>query len=156
MPKALHNWRFLSTLLLFSLLAACSQPKSEHAPIASGESVICSPTENLAACYFKGALLQGDSPVEPLQDALRDAVNLPLGELRAKRYVGTMGEPNKRAFEEVMGDYFTPGSRMKNGDRIDAGSEGFIEAIKQPEGMSALKKVLADLEEGIRQEESGN
>jgi hypothetical protein len=114
---------------------------------------VCGPSENIASCYFRGASPQGDHSPEPVLSALRDALELPLEELRARRYPNYSLEPNQWTFEEVVGATFTSGSTMANGDIVDASSAGFIEAVKQPAAISALKKALGDLEEAVRAHE---
>ena len=154
-PRYLH---IFAVLVFGSMLsAACTQPKNEYASITPGETVVCPSNENIAVCFFSAAYPQsGDASLDPLREALEDALTLPLEELRAKRYPNYRMESSQWTFVQVIGAYFSSGSRTKNGDRVDAGSDGFIEAIKQPEAIPALKKALADLEEAIRLFESAN
>jgi len=146
--------RVFAVLVFSSMLLACSKPATDNAE-DSGD-VVCAPSENIAACFFRGGLIQGDSPTIPIYEALKDALTLPLEELRAKRYVGRMGEPSNRTFEEIFNDYFTGGPRLGDGSYISATTEGFLEAIKQPEARPALKALVDGLEEAIRNGEYWN
>lgn len=126
------------------MLIACTRPA-----VGSAQDIgqpVCGASENLAVCFFANAIPQGDSDPAPLLEALRDAINLPLEELRAKRYTDVMGEPNKWTFEQVIGSVFTGSVRRENGELNDPDTKGFIEAVKQPEALPVLKKILEDLE----------
>jgi hypothetical protein len=137
--------RSLAVLLLGGLLVACA---AQRIPIDDG-AYVCGPTENIAVCFFKGSGIQGDSPTKPIYEALRDGLTLPLEELRAKRYIGSRGEPNKRTFMEMLCDYYTTWAQMPNGDRVSPRSEGFMEAVTQPETKPTLKKLVDGLEEAL-------
>jgi len=140
--------RFFAFLILGGISVACSQPTAES--VGDSGPVVCAPAENIAVCYFRSGIIQGDSPTIPIYEALRDALNLPIEELRDKRYVGRMGEPNNRTFVEIFNDYFTGSARLENGNIIDARSDGFLEALKQPEARPPLKKWVDGLGEAIR------
>ncbi|MDR2220132.1 MAG: hypothetical protein LBE24_06080 [Methylobacillus sp.] len=144
MLKILHKCVFIA--------AACGSMLTAHAHTQNPDgTVICSPTENIAVCFFAGAVAQGDHSVKPVMDALTDALVLPLTELRTKRYANYTMVPNQWTFEEVLAGTYTSGSRMPNGNIVGPGSEGFMEAVKQPEAIPVLKKALADMVNAARE-----
>ena len=151
--------RFFFVLLLGGLLLACSKPvekgdeKTAIRPCPSGK--------NLVVCFFEEAEHDGDNygvplestPIHKLRFAFRDAITLPLEELRVKRYANDRGESDKLAFHELLSAYFVSDSSVSPGD------EGFYDAIKEPEALEMLEgwlsyfdsnyeKMVAFIEEG--------
>ena len=83
----------------------------------------CPPDKNIAVCYFAAAHPQGDHSPEPVRDALKDALNLPLEELRTRRYADYHMEPDQWTFEEVIGSTFTGWALKNNGDGLAVNAE---------------------------------
>jgi hypothetical protein len=145
----MKNLRFFAVLIFGGILSACTQP-SFYEGAEKEWRAVCNPAGNIAVCYFAGATFQsGDVEGSRLivTQALRDALNLPLEELRTKRYPNYQLEPNQWTFERLLDAYYTSSSGMADGDKVEASTEGFIEAVKQPEAIPALKKAIAKLEE---------
>jgi hypothetical protein len=154
MSEHTRQLRVLAVLALSGLLFACaqSQPSVETHPVgtsADASQSVCAPKDNIAACFFAVAEPQGDHSPEPVRDAIRDALNLPLEELRAKRYANYQMEPGQWTFEEAIARSFAGGVRRENGDIVGPDSEGFTEAIKQPEAIPVLQKLLTELEKNV-------
>jgi hypothetical protein len=109
----------------------------------------CDPSENIALCFFARTNAQGDHSPEPLRDAIKDALTLPLEELRTRRYADYSMTPDMWTFAEVIGSTFTGMPRLKNGNGVTSSTEGFLEAVKQPEVIPVLEKMLVDLEKAV-------
>jgi len=146
-----HLKRYLLVLLIGGLLAACAQPECPLCARVDPTQPTCAPEDNIAVCLFAVASPQGDHSPEPVRDAIKDALTLPLEELRAKRYADYSMVPNQWTFEEVIGATFTGEAMRKNGELVGPRSAGFLEAIKQPEAIPILEKLLADFEEAVRE-----
>jgi len=156
MFRAMKSLRLFAVLILGGILVACAQSDLDKKDVDLSYRVdpnqpICAPSDNIAVCFFAVTNPQGDHSPEPVRDAIKDALTLPLEELRTKRYANYQMEPNQWTFEEVIGHTFAGGAIRKNGDIISTSSEGFLEAIKQSETIPVLEKLLADFEEGVRE-----
>jgi len=152
MRRVFPQLRFAAAILLSGVLVACSY--TEECPLChrvEPNQPICAPADNIAVCFFAASNPQGDHSPEPVRDAVKDALTLPLEELRIRRYADYQMKPHQWTFEEVIGHAFAGGAMNKYGEIIDTGSKGFIEAVKQPEVIPVLEKLLADLEEGVRE-----
>jgi len=147
MLQIMKNLRVFAVMILGGILAACSQHVVESAD-GSGFK-ICDPSLNLVVCYFSDAYFQSGDVEESRREviqALKDALVLPLEELRAKRYADYQMTPNQWTFGKLLNSYYSVGVRM-NGNLVHAENEGFLEALKQPEAIPALKKAITKLEE---------
>jgi hypothetical protein len=153
MFQNLRNLRVFAVLILGGTLVACSKPAAEE---NFDGWVVCEPSENIAVCYFRGCMIQGDASRRPVVDALKDALTLPLEELRTRRYANYQMEPEQWSFTELFGKHYTCISRMPDSRYVRADMEGFMEAFKQPEALPTLEKEIAELEESVRYMESGD
>jgi hypothetical protein len=154
---AVKSLRLFAVLILGGILVACAQSDVDKEGVDLSYRVdpnqpVCAPFDNIAVCFFRDAIFQSDGKAERREvvRALKDALALPLEELRAKRYANAMEVPNQWTFEQLIGAYFTGGAIRKNGDVLDSGSKGFIEAVKQTEALPALEKTLAEMEDSIQ------
>ena len=84
------------------------------------------------------------------EQPVKDALTLPLEELRAKRYANYQMEPNQWTFGQLLNGYYHAARRTPDGHLIHGETDGFLEAIKQPEAVPALEKALAKMEESIQ------
>jgi hypothetical protein len=143
---------FFAVIIFSGIMPSCAQT----AEVARGDGhTVCGASENIAVCFFSNAELQGgDGPAGPVRDAIKDALTLPLAQLRARRYPDYQMKPDEWTFEQIIGAYFIPNSLASDGHPISIEKPGFIEAVKQPEMIPVLEKWLAEMDEAIRQYES--
>jgi hypothetical protein len=94
----------------FSLAACCLAACADSS--RRGDGV---PKDNIAVRLFAAASIQGDQSPEPVRDAIRDALNLPLAQLRAKRYADYQMKPGQWTFQEVIARHYTGPAARENG-----------------------------------------
>ena len=166
--------RFVQVFALCGMLSACVTTKNPNT--ATGDEVWCGPSENgyigcfhaakgapicpneynLVQCFFSDAEFQsGGDEKRPreLQRAFKDALELPIEELRKPRYSDYQWNPNQWTFDQLIGKHFVSGALIRGYGYAPHDTDGFYVALKLPESATVLKDWIQRLEESIPKDE---
>ena len=118
---------------------------------ASRDSIVCPADNNVVQCFFFDSVLQIETKrqIRDLVSALKDALELPIEELRKPRYANSSGELNKLTADQIIGSYYCCGTLMRGWGRILSSTQGFYLALKFPENVPLLKQKLKEAEEAL-------
>lgn len=173
MPRHASQYlRFAAILAASVMLSACAHHKPGCATVAGGDEIWCAPTDqgdmwcfrapkgapicpieyNIVQCFFYDVHFQGaesDAQRLEVKRALTDALELPIEELREKRYADFRMEPNKWTLDRIISTYFMGRALIRGHGYVSSGYKGFYPALKLPETEPVLRHWIGVVEKSI-------
>jgi len=164
--------RVFAIVAFCGVLSACCSLTNVDKAIAEGDEVWCSPSGdggfecfraekgskicpveyNVAQCFFYEAdtQLETKHQARVLLQALRDALELPIEELKKPRYADYSGNPNQGTLIDVFDNHYVPFALIRGYGRVSTGTDGFLPALKLPETIPAIKERIRAAEESMK------